>query len=88
MVVGSVNTVPYLEFIYWLRKTGYEGYITFDQFPYREDGRNAVAESAEWMEYLEKLIDKADHKEIERVIASGDAIEASKLIRKIMKGEF
>lgn len=88
MIVGSVNTIPYLEFIYWLKKTGYDGYITFDQFPYREDGRNAVAESAEWMAYLEELIDKADFDEIERVIASGDATEASKLIRRILKGEF
>ncbi len=87
MIVGSVNTVSYLEFIYWLRRTGYDGYITFDQFPYREDGRDAVAESAEWMQYLEELVDKADHSEIERVIKLNDANEASQLIRKIMKGE-
>lgn len=86
MVVGSVNTITYLEFLYWLKRTDYSGYITFDQFPYREDGRDAVSESAEWMSYLIELIDKADDKEIERVIASGSPIEASKLMRKILKG--
>ena len=87
MIVGSVNPLPYIEFLYWLKKTDYSGYITFDQFPYREDGRDAVAESAEWMTYLINLVDKADMEEIEKVIATRSAVEASKLMRKIMKGE-
>jgi len=86
MIVANVHTIAYLEFLYWLKKTNYKGYITFDQFPYREDGRDAVSESAEWMSYLIELIDNADSKEIEKVIASGSPIEASKLIRKILKG--
>lgn len=86
MIVGNVNTVQYLEFLYWLKKTDYKGYITFDQYPYREDGRDAVAESAEWMSYLIELIDNADAEEIEKVIESGSAVEASKLIRKILRG--
>ncbi|MBE7026978.1 MAG: sugar phosphate isomerase/epimerase [Ruminococcaceae bacterium] len=86
MIVANVHTIAYLEFLYWLKKTDYKGYITFDQFPYREDGRDAVSESAEWMSYLIELIDNADSKEIEKVIASGSPIEASKLIRKILKG--
>lgn len=87
MIVGSINTITYLEFLYWLKKTDYKGYITFDQFPYREDGRDAVAESAEWMTYLIELVDKADSCEIERVIATGSPIEASKLIRKMMRNK-
>ena len=86
MIVANVHTIAYLEFLYWLKKTDYKGYITFDQFPYREDGRDAVSESAEWMSYLIELIDNADSKEIEKVIASGSPIEASKLIRKILRG--
>lgn len=86
MIVANVHTIAYFEFLYWLKKTDYTGYITFDQFPYREDGRDAVSESAEWMSYLIELIDNADSKEIEKVIASGSPIEASKLIRKILRG--
>ena len=86
MIVGSANPLPYIEFLYWLKKTDYSGYITFDQFPYREDGRDAVAESSEWMTYLINLVDRADMAEIESVIATRSAVEASKLMRKIMKG--
>jgi len=86
MIAGSVNTLPYLEFIYWLRRTGYEGYITFDQFPYREESREAVNESALWFDYLESLVDKADMDEISAVLAKKDGVEASRLMRKLLKG--
>lgn len=86
MIAGSVNTVPYLEFIYWLRRTGYEGYITFDQFPYREESREAVNESALWFDYLESLIDKIGMDEIGEVLNKKDGVCASKLIRKILQG--
>ncbi|MBQ7976448.1 MAG: TIM barrel protein [Clostridia bacterium] len=87
MIVGSVNPLPYIEFLYWLKKTDYNGYITFDQFPYREDGRDAVAESAEWMTYLINLTDAADEAEVERVLKSRSAVEASKLMRKLLRGK-
>lgn len=45
MIVGSVHTLELLEFFYWLRRTNYTGWVTVDQFPYREDGRDAVASS-------------------------------------------
>ena len=86
MIIGSVHTLEYLEFIYWLRKTGYSGYMTLDQFPYREDGREAVNESALWLDALESIIDKADMTRIEKVISENDAIEASKLMRKLLLG--
>ncbi len=86
MIVGSVHSLEYLEFIYWLRKTGYEGYMTLDQFPFREDGRDAVYESAEWLDAFESIIDKADMAEIEKVLSKKDAIAASKLMRKLLLG--
>ncbi len=87
MIVGSVHSLEYLEFIYWLRKTGYHGYMTLDQFPFREDGRDAVAESAEWLDAFEDIIDRADPSEIDAVLAKKDAVGASKLMRKLLLGK-
>ena len=84
MIVGSVHTLEYLEFIYWLRRTGYRGYMTLDQFPFREDGRDAVNESAIWLDCLESIIDTADMDEIADVISRKDAISASKLMRNLI----
>ena len=86
LIVGSVHTLEFIEFIYWLRRTGYTGYMTLDQFPYREDGREAVAESAQWLDFLESIVDNADMDEIHATIAKNDAISASRLMRKLLKG--
>ena len=84
MIVGSVHTLEYIEFLYWLRKTGYKGYITFDQFPYREDGRDSINESAEWLNYFDTILDRTDPAEIEAVIQKQDAIEANRMLRRML----
>lgn len=86
MIVGTVHTLEYLEFFYWLRRTGYQGWFVIDQFPYREDGRDAVAESAEWLDFLESLMDRADMDEIAEILKKKDAVAGSKLMRKLLKG--
>ena len=85
MIVGSVHTLEFLEFFYWLRRTGYEGWITIDQYPYREDGKEAVAESAAWLDFFEMMIDNADMAEITETLKKKDAISASRLMRNLLK---
>lgn len=87
MIVGSVHTLEYLEFFYWLKRTGYTGYLVIDQFPYREDGRDAVAESADWMDVLQDVVAKMDDTEVEDVLAKRDGVAASKYMRKILFGK-
>jgi len=84
MIVGSIRQLEYLEFFYWLRKFEYKGWFTIDQFPYRENGKEAVEESAKWMDALESLLDNADMNEIGECLKRKDAIEASRLMRKIL----
>ena len=84
MIVGSVHTLEYLEFLYWLRRTGYEGWMTIDQYPYREDGRDAVAESAAWLHALEQRVECMDPESIRAVLQKKDAIAASRLMRGIL----
>lgn len=84
LIVGSNRTIEYLELIYWLRKTGYEGWYTMDQFPYREDGKEAIQESVYWLDKLESVIDNADTTEIDKTIAKKDAIASNQLSRKLI----
>jgi xylose isomerase len=86
MIVGTVHSLEYLEFFYWLKRTGYEGYLVIDQFPYREDGRDAVAESAAWLDALITASERIDPQEAEAVIAKRDGVAASKFMRKILFG--
>ncbi len=84
MIVGSIRQLEFLEFFYWLRRTGYDGWFTIDQFPYREDGRMAVEESAKWMDALEDILDRAKMDEIGAILKKKNAVEASRLMRKIL----
>ena len=86
MTVGSVHTVEMLELLYWLDRLDYDGWYALDIFPYREDGVRAASESIRWIKGLHGLLDKMGHDRIAQVVASGDAMEASALIREAMLG--
>jgi xylose isomerase len=86
MIVGSIHTLEYLEFLYWLSRTGYKGWFTFDQFPYREDGRDAVAESAAWLDALQTIMERADMAKIAETLKKKNAVAASRLMRELLIG--
>jgi len=84
MITGSIHTIPFIEFFYWLKRTGYDGYISTDQYPYREDGRDACNESVRWFEVFEELADRIDEEELSQIYASGNAVEVSAFLRRLM----
>ena len=84
MITGAIHTIPFVEFFYWLKKTNYTGYISTDQYPYREDGRDAVDESVRWFEVFDELVSKIDDHEIEKIYATGNACEISAYMRKLL----
>ena len=86
MICGTVHTVAYLEMFYWLKRTGYSGFISTDQYPYREDGKLAVEESIRWIELFMKKVEDMPTEEVEAVINGGDGVEVSRLLRKWVFG--
>ncbi|MCL2034801.1 MAG: sugar phosphate isomerase/epimerase [Oscillospiraceae bacterium] len=84
MITGSIHTIPFIEFFYWLKRTGYDGYISTDQYPYREDGRDACNESVRWFDILYGMADKIDDAEIKKIYQTGNACEISAFLRKLM----
>ncbi len=86
MTVGSVHTVEMLELLYWLDRIGYNGWYALDIFPYREDGIRAATESIRWIKGLHALLDRIGRERIAQVIASGDAMEATAMVREALLG--
>ena len=82
MIVGSVHSVVYIELLYWLKKTGYEGWLSMDQYPYREDAVDAISESILWVKKFEKVVDE-HFDEIDTLVKANDAIETSRFLRKL-----
>jgi xylose isomerase len=86
MTVGSVHTVEMLELLYWLDRMNYDGWYALDIFPYRENGIRAATESIKWIQGLHGLLDKIGRERIGEVIACGDAMEATALVREALLG--
>lgn len=86
MIVGSLHTVEYFELLHWLQETGYEGWYSMDQYPYREDGASAVAESVAFLRSVERLLTPERTEQIRSLIARGSATESTRWMRELLFG--
>jgi xylose isomerase len=82
--VGSVHFLAYIEMMYWLRKTHYDGWYSMDIFSYRIDPTEAMAESLLWTQSLYNVIDRIGMTQLEALLAAGDANATSKFFREWM----
>jgi xylose isomerase len=85
MIAGSIHSLEYIEMLYWLDKCGYNGWLSMDQYPYREDAVGAISESINWLKAFDK-IHQSNKNEIENTIAEGNAVKTSNLMRSILLG--
>ena len=86
MIVGSIHTIEYLEILYWLDQTGYEGYLSLDQYPYREEPEKAIAESIQWLRIFRRMLNRVGAERVAGVLRTGDATEASRMLREAIAG--
>lgn len=84
MIVGSLHFVEYLELLFWLRETGYAGWYSMDQYPYREDGAAAVRESVDFLRGVEALLTPANLSAMRRLVAEGDATRSTRFVRELI----
>ena len=81
MIVGTIHHVCFLEIYYWLDRCGYDGWISMDQYPYREDAAGAIGESIQCLTQLDRIL-QAHRAEIDGLVAAGDAVETSRFLRE------
>ena len=83
MIVGSVNPNLTLEFLYYCRKTGYEGWYGLDMFPYREDGGAAAQISLDNLRALWAKLDQIDEPALAAAQDTLSAIATQRVIGKV-----
>lgn len=83
MIVGAVHSTCYIEMLFWLDRCGYDGWLSMDQYPYREDAAGAIGESILWLVKFD-AIQRAHKSEMERLIGLGDAVETSRFFRSVL----
>jgi sugar phosphate isomerase/epimerase len=82
MIVGSLRLVEYIEMFYSLRKCNYDGFISVDIFPYREDQYEATRQSVLNMKKYDEMIDLIGFDKLEDAILNGNPCDTSGLIRE------
>jgi len=83
MIVGTIHSVAYIEMLYWLDRCDYKGWLSMDQYPYREDAAGAIGESIEWLVRFNET-QRANVKRIEELIRMGDPVETSRFLRSVL----
>lgn len=82
MIVGSVHFPLYVELIYWLRETGYDGWYSMDQYPYREEGKGAIEASIRYLQMIDRVLDDGKHAELKELIRKGDTVRTQNWLRE------
>ncbi len=86
MTVGSVHLLETLEFMYTLRKLGWDDVILLDQFPFREDAVQAARESIITLRKLDALVDRLDVDALREAQHHQDALAAQRLVLDLVLG--
>jgi xylose isomerase len=83
MIVGTVHSISYLETLYWLDRTDYSGWLSMDQYPYREDAAGAIGESIQWLVKFDQILQ--EHRaEIDQLVQAQDAVATSRFLRGVL----
>lgn len=80
LLVGQINLWLTLEFFYWLRKVGYDGWYIMDFFPYRENGPAALAQCIRNTRQLSSLAERLLQSELDLLQEQDDPVTISELL--------
>ncbi|MDD3904446.1 MAG: sugar phosphate isomerase/epimerase family protein [Sphaerochaeta sp.] len=81
MIVGSVHFPLYVEALFWLKETKYTGWLSMDQYPYREDGQGALSESVAFLQMIESKLNDQVLSELRELVNTGDAVKSQRWLR-------
>ena len=86
MIVGSVHMIEFIEMMYILQKNKYDGWVSVDIFPFRENQFEAVSESILYLQSFAKVVDKIGLSMISSLIKEGTPTQMLKTVRETLFG--
>jgi xylose isomerase len=81
LVPGTVNLWDYLEFILYLKKVGYDGWITADVFPQRHEPIRVFERTFEWLDFLFDTVERMDQEELFEMLNRREAFDTLDYVR-------
>jgi sugar phosphate isomerase/epimerase len=86
LIASTVHIPEFLEFFYWLRRAKYQGWLTLDIFPYREEKIPAAEESFAWVRDLLDRVEARGVDAITRIVRRGEGTDSVRLVREMLLG--
>lgn len=86
LVAVSVHLQETIEFLYYLEKFKYDGWIGLDIFPFRMEGRRAAELCVKNLIGAEKILDRIDKKKLEEAMQTLDAGNSQMIISEAIFG--
>ncbi len=87
LIAVSVHLQETLEFLYYLDKFNYDGWIGLDIFPFRMDGRTAADLCIKNLKGVEKLLESLDKEALEKAMSTLDAGNTQAVIHDAIFGK-
>jgi len=81
---GAVHLQDFIELVYWLKRTRYEGWYSVDIFAYRTEGAGSVAESLAWLGAVMDLVEQTGMEKFDQLIQASDPLTTSRFLREIL----
>ncbi|MBP1993681.1 sugar phosphate isomerase/epimerase family protein [Paenibacillus eucommiae] len=75
MVPGTVNFWDTLEFFYWLRKVGFDGWFGVDIYPYRENGLEALSQTVRYIHRFYEVAGTLDEHKLQELRAANEPLK-------------
>ena len=86
LIVGSVTFWETLEFFYWLKRCGWDGWYILDIFPYRMDGSDALQQGVDRTRFFIDLAEKIDSQNFREALSKTDVHGAGKELWSMVFG--
>jgi xylose isomerase len=83
---GTKHFLEYVEFLYYLKKYGYEDYLTSDTSPTRWDIKGTFEANSRITNRIWAMLDKIDDRMFSRLISGDDYLKTWKFIEKEILG--
>lgn len=85
MVPGTINLWDQIEFALYLKKLGYNSWITADVFPQRHDPIRIMEKTFEWMDFIFDVVEKIDEKKLFEMMETEDSFAILDYLRSFLQ---
>lgn len=80
MLPGTVNFWDTLEFFYWLRRVGFDGWFGIDIYPYRENGLEALTRTVEWIYRFYEVAGTLDEAKLQEYRSANEPLKIYEML--------